>query len=107
MPAGRPFSRPQSGHDTTSALVIDLRHTDDLPVPSQSILARVYDLTPAEALIAQGMARGQSLEEVAAGLNIKITTARTQLASIFAKTGTRRQAKLVVLLSHLAHLERE
>jgi len=76
-----------------------------LPAPSAALLARVYGLSRAEALVAQGIAQGESLEEVATRLQIKITTARSQLGSIFAKTGTRRQAKLVVLLSRLAHLE--
>ena len=69
------------------------------------MLARIYGLTRAEAAIAREIARGEQLEEVAARLGIKITTARSQLSSIFAKTQTRRQSKLVVLLSRLAHLE--
>jgi DNA-binding CsgD family transcriptional regulator len=51
------------------------------------------------------MARGDALEEVAAILKIKMTTARSQLAAIFAKTQTRRQAGLVAILSRLAHLD--
>ena len=38
-------------------------------------------------------------------LSVKITTARTQLASIFAKTAIRRQAKLVAILARIAHIE--
>jgi len=76
-----------------------------LPAPSQALLIRVYGLSRAEALLAQGIARGESLEEVATRLGIKISTARSQLAAVFAKTGTSRQAKLVVILSRLAHLE--
>jgi len=66
------------------------------------VLQRVFDLTHAEVRLAQGIARGDSLEEIAGGLRIKISTARTQLASIFAKTQTRRQAKLVALLGGLS-----
>src|SRR5262249_16157901 len=40
----------------------------------------------------------------AARLGIKTSTARTQLASIFAKTQTRRQARLVALLGRVAQL---
>jgi hypothetical protein len=43
-----------------------------------------------------------ALDEIAAELGIKMTTARTQLAAIFAKTDTRRQAKLVAILTRLA-----
>ncbi len=77
----------------------------DLPAPSERALRSVYHLTPAEALLAQGLAVGESLEEVARRVGIRITTARTQLASIFAKTATRRQTKLVAMLCHLAHIE--
>jgi DNA-binding CsgD family transcriptional regulator len=84
--------------------VLALADLNEIPVPSEHVLARVFALTHAEARLAQGIARGNSLEEVAAGLGIKISTARTQLASIFAKTQTRRQAKLVALLARLAQL---
>ncbi len=74
-------------------------------MPSAAVLKLIYGLSPAEAKIAQGISRGDSLEEVAARAGVRITTARTQLASIFEKTNTRRQAKLVALLSRLAHVE--
>jgi DNA-binding CsgD family transcriptional regulator len=86
------------------AAAIALADLYDIPVPSEHVLQRVFDLTPAEVRLAQGLARGDSLEEVAAAVGIKITTARTQLAAIFAKTRTRRQAKLVALLGRLAQL---
>ena len=88
------------------ASVISLSHLHDTQIPSEALLSRIYNLTPAETRIAQGISRGDSLEEIAANLAIRISTARTQLASIFEKTNTRRQAKLVAILSHLAHLER-
>jgi DNA-binding CsgD family transcriptional regulator len=78
----------------------------NFPVPSEASLKSLFDLTPAEARLAQHLACGDSVEEVAQTLHIKMTTARTQLAAIFAKTETRRQAKLVAILSRVAHLER-
>ena len=77
----------------------------DFPVPSLKRLQELFDLTAAEARLAQLIACGDSVEEVAQTLCIKMTTARTQLAAIFAKTDTRRQAKLVAILSRIAHLE--
>jgi DNA-binding CsgD family transcriptional regulator len=76
----------------------------NLPVPSEARLKVLFDLTGAEARLSQHLARGLSVEEAAQLLNVKITTARTQLAAIFAKTDTRRQAKLVAILSRVAHL---
>jgi DNA-binding CsgD family transcriptional regulator len=77
----------------------------DLPMPSEASLRSLFDLTPAEARLAQRLASGDTVEEVAKALHIKMTTARTQLAAIFAKTETRRQAKLVAILCRIAHLE--
>jgi DNA-binding CsgD family transcriptional regulator len=54
--------------------------------------------------LAQHLARGESLEEIAPRVGVKISTARSQLATIFSKTGVKRQPKLVALLSRLAHL---
>ena len=76
----------------------------ELPVPPEALLRRLFDLTPAESRLARKLARGDSLEEVAQSLDVKMTTARSQLAAIFAKTGTCRQAQLVAILSRLAHL---
>ena len=75
-----------------------------LPVPSASLLGEYFDLTPAEARLAQIIAQGGTLDEAAQMLDIKMSTARTQLASIFAKTNTRRQGRLVAILSRIAHL---
>lgn len=61
-------------------------------------VACYYKLTPAEAKLAVRLARGESLEEIAVRLGITLHTARTQLKSIFAKTGCRRQPELVVML---------
>jgi DNA-binding CsgD family transcriptional regulator len=76
----------------------------NLPVPPEALLRRLFELTPAEARLAQGLSRGESLEEVAQALNVKMSTARTQLAAIFGKTQTGRQARLVAMLSRLAHI---
>jgi DNA-binding CsgD family transcriptional regulator len=74
-----------------------------LPVPSATLLGEYFDFTPAEARLAQIIAQGSSLDEAAQALGIRMSTARTQLASIFAKTNTRRQGKLVAILCRIAH----
>ena len=94
--AGSP--RPASALPRT-----DTRRVFDLPLPSAERLKSLFDLTVAEARLAQRLSSGDSVEEVAQKLNIKMTTARTQLAAIFAKTDTRRQAKLVAILSNRPH----
>jgi DNA-binding CsgD family transcriptional regulator len=77
---------------------------DSLPVPSAESLQEYFDLTSAEVKLAQSLARGLSLEEAARHLTIKMSTARTQLASIFAKTDSQRQGKLIAILSRIAHM---
>jgi DNA-binding CsgD family transcriptional regulator len=76
----------------------------ELPAPEFAALNSVFGLSAAEARLAQALARGESVESAARLLEIKPSTARSQLAAIFEKTGTRRQAKLVALLSRLAYI---
>jgi DNA-binding CsgD family transcriptional regulator len=83
---------------------VSLTDLHDFPVPREDTLRVAFELTPAEARLAQGITRGATLEEIAIVLGIKMPTARTQLAAVFAKTGTRRQAKLVAILTRLALL---
>jgi DNA-binding CsgD family transcriptional regulator/PAS domain-containing protein len=61
-------------------------------------LGALYGLTPAEERLAGALAAGSSLAEAAEKLSIRMSTARGVLKSVFAKTGTRRQASLVSLI---------
>jgi DNA-binding CsgD family transcriptional regulator len=71
-------------------------------------LAALFGLTPAEARLASLLAGGLSLQEAAEQLAIQLSTARGVLKSVFAKTGTRRQASLVsVILAALGQLRRD
>ncbi len=57
-----------------------------------------FDLTPAEARLALHLVAGETLRSAAAKLNISYETVRTSLKNIFRKTGTCRQAELVVMI---------
>jgi len=59
-------------------------------------LIRRYNLTKAEAGLTNCLARGLTLQESSVTLGIAITTARSQLRSVFRKTGTRRQTELLI-----------
>ncbi|WP_162653006.1 helix-turn-helix transcriptional regulator [Lentilitoribacter sp. Alg239-R112] len=59
---------------------------------------KTFNLTQAEAMFAAELAQGMSVSEYVEKKGIKISTARTQLKSIFAKTETSRQAVLISLL---------
>ena len=55
-----------------------------------------FGLTLAEARLALHLVTGETLRSAAAKLHISYETARTRLKSIFSKTGTCRQAEVVV-----------
>jgi DNA-binding CsgD family transcriptional regulator len=99
-----PLDRARGGA-IAAAGPLDVKQVLDFPSPSEAELRRLLDLTVAEARLARLLASGDTLEVVAQKLCIKLTTARSQLAAIFSKSGIRRQAKLVAILSRIAHLE--
>ena len=57
-----------------------------------------FGLTPAEARLAFHLVAGETLRSAAIKLSITYETARSQLKSIFKKTGTCRQAELVIVI---------
>jgi DNA-binding CsgD family transcriptional regulator len=64
-------------------------------------LRTVFRLSEAEAKLASQLAAGEPLEAVADRLGIAKETSRSQLKSIFAKTGAHRQAELVAMFAGL------
>ncbi|MCM2258624.1 MAG: FHA domain-containing protein [Vicinamibacteria bacterium] len=79
--------------------VVFLADPEAEPDADDGMVQRLYGLTPTEARLAIRLARGQTLEEAATDLGIEISTARTHLKRAFAKTETRRQSELVLLLA--------
>jgi DNA-binding CsgD family transcriptional regulator/PAS domain-containing protein len=65
-------------------------------------VAAAFGLTPAETRVMTSLLSGRTLAETAAALSVAVTTARTHLDSIFAKTGVTRQADLQRLGTWLA-----
>ncbi len=64
-------------------------------------LEKIFGLTVAEGRLAAELSNGIALASIARERKVSITTLRTQLASIFAKTGTSRQPELVALLAQV------
>lgn len=81
--------------------VLILNDLDQERAIQSNLLSKVFNLTPAEARLASLFAKDLSLDEIANSLGISRQTARNQLKSIFAKTGTGRQAELLSLLLRL------
>jgi DNA-binding CsgD family transcriptional regulator len=61
-------------------------------------LRQDFGLTPTEAGFTREILKADGLQAAAGRLGISMTTARTHLAHVFDKTGTRRQAELVRLI---------
>lgn len=69
-------------------------------VPALSLrqIGAQWDLTAAEARLAAQLATSPSLKAAAREIGIAVSTARSQLNAVFAKTGAGRQAELVAML---------
>lgn len=93
---GPPYGPVSAPLKRTAMLVLrDPARPAMLPVDD---LERLFGLSPAEARLATRLADGDGLDEAAQMLGISRNTARSQLQSVFTKTGVNRQGDLVRLL---------
>ena len=67
------------------------------PISIDSLVS-VYNLTPSEAQVAISLANGHSIDEIANASHHSAHTIRSQLKSVFRKTGVSRQSELIKLL---------
>ena len=67
-----------------------------LPV---ELVQSLFDLTPAEARVARSLSAGETVENIASIGGVSLNTIRTQVRGVLEKTGCRRQAEVVALLS--------
>ena len=77
------------------ALVVLVSDPSERHAPPPQALIDLFGLTPSEALIAHTLAQGESLEHAALTSGITVSSARTYLKRVFAKTQTRSQSELV------------
>ncbi|MGZ3349601.1 MAG: helix-turn-helix domain-containing protein, partial [Xanthobacteraceae bacterium] len=61
------------------------------------LIARTFELTPAELRVLLGIVEVGGVPETAENLGVAETTVKTHLHRVFAKTGASRQADLVKL----------
>lgn len=83
-----------------------LHHGKASGMPQAVFLKERFELTPAEARLVLRLVVGQSLRSAAKTLNIGYETARTTLKSVFHKTGTCRQAELVIVVINAMNIMR-
>jgi DNA-binding CsgD family transcriptional regulator len=61
------------------------------------VIGRTFNLTAAELRVLLGLVDGATPKQIAAQYGLALDTVKSQLKSLFAKTGARRQAELVKL----------
>jgi DNA-binding CsgD family transcriptional regulator len=79
--------------------VVFIIDPDRVDRPTVDSLRRAFDLTYREAHVAIAVAQGNGLQAAADAMGVALTTARSQLQQVFAKTGTRQQAELAALVN--------
>lgn len=96
--------RHASAHGPEAVVALFVADPDDRTQSQAETLMRLFALTPAEARLAAGLGTGATMVEVADALGIGRETARSHLRSVFAKTGTTRQAELVRIIGRACPL---
>jgi DNA-binding CsgD family transcriptional regulator len=66
--------------------------------PAQEVLRALYGLTPAEGRVALLLGDGHAPRKIANMVGVADSTVRSQIKSIFSKTGVKRQGELIRLL---------
>ncbi|MGY3581768.1 DNA-binding CsgD family transcriptional regulator [Bradyrhizobium sp. USDA 4341] len=83
---------------TLASCVLIVTQVSRLAIVSSDVIQGLFDLTPAEARVARGIAEGNTIEDLAIKAGVTVGTVRQQLKSVFGKTGVSRQAELVCML---------
>lgn len=83
-------------------VIVIVHDTADQRCADPRMLVEIFNLTDAEARLANAMSVGHSIESAAALLGVQPSTVRSQLKSVFRKTGVSRQQDLVRMLASLS-----
>lgn len=84
--------------------IVALLDRENKSAANPDTLQRMFGLTSAETHLALRLAQGDAPLDIARSWCLSRTTIRSQLASLFAKTETKRQAELVALLGRISVL---
>ncbi|HXW72549.1 MAG TPA: LuxR C-terminal-related transcriptional regulator [Methylocella sp.] len=93
-----------SAHDIfvrcTAALV--LTPVTRPEAPPVELVQSLFDLTPAEAKVARGLASGKTVDDLATDGKTSLNTIRTHVRCILEKTGCHRQTEVIALLTAIS-----
>ncbi|MBS0529334.1 MAG: helix-turn-helix transcriptional regulator [Proteobacteria bacterium] len=87
-----------------AGMLLLITAVDRAAVPTAEVLQGLFDLTPAEARVARGIAATTSVDALAASQGVTRETVRSQLRAVLTKTGLNRQSELVSLLAGAARI---
>lgn len=87
-----------TGASSRGAALLFVFDPETVPAITPDLIRRLFGLTDAESELAVALCSGKTLDDAAVERGTSIHTTRSQLKSIFSKTGTKRQADLVSLL---------
>jgi DNA-binding CsgD family transcriptional regulator/PAS domain-containing protein len=92
--------------DRRASVMLMLIDPQQRPEAALDFVVRVFGLSKAEARLLPLLFENRTPADMAQALDIKISTVRSHLSAIFAKTGTTRQQELIRLLGALPPIQR-
>ncbi len=95
-----PASAPKA---SMAAAIVFLSQEKRSALDLPGVMATLYKLSPAEVQLVVALAEGLTPEAFAESRSVSLSTVRTQMRSVFAKTGSRSQADLMRLVYSVAH----
>ena len=75
--------------------------------PPVELVMSLFDLTPAEARVARGLATGKTVDDLAGDNGVSPNTVRVQVRGVLEKTGCQRQIDVVALLGGISAVRGE
>jgi DNA-binding CsgD family transcriptional regulator len=102
-----PLPRQLQSHEGVGHALVSLRSTLDCPAFAKAELEALFSLSPTQAAVALDLYGGKSPEQIATERGVRISTLRTHLAEIFARTGAENQRDLVRLIGLLPPVRRQ
>ena len=97
-----PIRRDARDLFTLSAGVLILTPVSLPSAPPVELIQSLFDLSPAEARVARGLAAGDTVDQIAGAGDVSPYTVRAQVRAILEKTGLHRQVEVVALLGGIA-----
>lgn len=95
----------RSENSLKQAVQVTIAAEQKLTAAVESRLISIFKLSPTQAALAAALYNGESLVTFAKSRNNKLTTVRSHLSRVFAKTGTRNQIELMRLIATVPHIE--